>query len=264
MIRDLWRQEVIKLLSLRFPYLLFALVLALQLTRMLASAFTVPETALDVLSAPELWAQGAAWGLRFSVYTLLVLGAMGFSREFSLGTAKTVLVLPIARWHWVMAKLGLLVALALAMLMASVLLSALVVAFTLGWQPVVREGLVIVSLGTIWTQLSLAVGLTGVFLLPVCAFALLVGFSFHSSGAAVGTAILAGLVLETLSGLFDLGRVIFLFHLYRPFDAIRKMGKGLPYQWDSIIAWGLPVCTVSFLILLGLLVWWMDRKDITG
>jgi ABC-type transport system involved in multi-copper enzyme maturation permease subunit len=261
---ELWRQEMIKLFSQRYPYLLLGLVLAVQAARILSLYLTPPETTLDQVSAPQLWADGMAWALRLLVYLLLVLGAMAFSREFSLGTAKTVLVLPLSRRRWFAAKLLLVLGVAWAALVLSALLGAALVAFTTGWGPVVREGLAIHSAGEVGEAVVWAVALTAVLIVPLCAFSLWIGLFFASSGAAVGVAVLSGTVLELLAGTVGWGRFLFLAQLHRPVELVGRLGRGLPFRWEPLLGEGIAVAAVSFLVFAGWGLLRLERMDING
>lgn len=263
MILTLCRQEAVKLLSHRYPFVLFGSVLVFQVARMLVSALNPPETTLDIVTGPQLWAQGMGVGLRFGTYLLLVFGAMGFSQEFSLGTVKTILVLPVRRWNWAAAKLLFLVLLALGMLLIMAAVGIAVVALTTGWNGVIREEIVLYGAGTVWRELSVALALTFVFMLPLCALSLLIGIHFTSSGAAVGTALLLGIGVEAAVGLSGHGRFIFLYHLHRPIGIIEKIGKGLPYQWESIIFWGLGSSLIAFALFSLWTALRLERMDIT-
>lgn len=264
MIWELTRQECIKLASHKYPYLLLAVVLAVQVVRMLVTAFTPPETTLAIVTGPQLWAQGVGMGLRFGVYVLLVLGAMGFSQEFAQGTVKTVLVLPVKRWEWVAAKLLFLVALALVLLAIILVVGWIIVAATLGWGDVVREGVVLYEESEVWRQMLAAAALTAVFLLPVCAFGQLIGTYFSSSGAAVGSALLLGIVVEAAVGLGAFGKYVFLFHLHRPVGIVEKLGKGLPFKWESLLTWGLGTCLITFVVFAAWQVLRIERMDVSG
>lgn len=264
MIRELTRQEFIKFFSHRYPYALVLLVLAAQLARMLTSVLAAPETTLDIVTGPQLWAQGVGMGLRFGVYLLLVIGAMAFSQEFAQGTVKTVLVLPVQRWQWISAKLIFLVLTAMALLALIGGLAALVVAVTLGWGDVLREGVVLYSGSEVLRQVLAATALTAVFLLPVCAFGQLIGIYFSSSGAAVGTALLVGIVLEAAAGLGGFGKYVFLYHLHRPVAVIEKLGKGLPFKWDAVVTWGLGACLITFVLLCAWQVARLERIDVAN
>lgn len=263
MIGELYRQELQRLLARRFAYVLVLLVVAAALARMVVLAQAEPASALEVPTAPQLWAEGMAWALRFSVFVLLVLGAMSFSQEFSLGTVKTVLVLPVRRGAWLAAKLGALVTVAWVLWLAVAGLGVLVAALTLGWGDVAREGFVMHEAAAVWRQVALAVALTAVLLVPLCVFALWLGLWFSSSGAAVGVAVLAGMVLEAVAGLFEAGRLVFLQHLHAPAAVVGRLGRGLPYQWEPVLTWGLGTAAGTCL-LFGLWAWWyLERRDIT-
>ncbi|HKI99505.1 MAG TPA: ABC transporter permease [bacterium] len=264
MIRELMRQEGLKLVTQRYPYLLLVALLGLQMARMLALALTPPQTVLDVVSAPQLWADGMAWALRLLVFIVLVQGAMAFAQEFALGTAKTVLVLPVRRRDWCLAKLAALVLLAWGLLAVAALLGAGIVALTLGWGDVVREGLVLRSRAEYAPALLLGLALTALQLLPLCAFALLVGLFFTNSGAAVGVAVLLGVLLESAAGLFGSGRYVFLYHLHRPLALLEQLGKGLPFSWHDALTQGLAVALAWF-VVLGAAAWLhLERMDIPG
>ena len=264
MIRELMRQEALKLVAQRYPYLLLAALLALQVLRMLTLAFTPPETALDVVSAPQLWADGMAWSVRLLVFVVLVQGAMAFAQEFALGTAKTILVLPVRRRDWCLAKLAALVLLAWALLALLALLGAGLVAATLGWSDLVREGIVLRPLVEYWRDLLLGLALSAVQLLPLCAFALLVGLFFTNAGAAVGVAVLLGMALESAGGLLRAGHLVFLYHLHRPLELLDKLGKGVPFNWDEALHEGLAVALAWF-VVLGAAAWLrLERMDISS
>ena len=264
MIFELCRQEAIKLFSNRYPYLLLGIIFAVQAAYMIAHAASPPETTLDELTAPQLWADGAAVALRLELFIVLVLGAMGFSQEFAQGTVKTVLTLPIRRVQWVAAKLLSLALLSWAILLVFSLLGIAIVAFALGWGDVTRSGVLLYHQSEVWKSLLAAVGLTAIFLLPVCAFALLVSAFFSSSGAAVGVALVLAIVLEFGLGLLDRSaKFVFLHHLQVPVSTLGKMGKGLPFDWSDTLTWGVPVTLISTAVLAGWLAVRMERMDIT-
>ena len=264
MIRELCRQEAIKLFSNRYPYLLLGIVLLVQAVYTIAKALKPPETTLDVVTAPQLWADGLGVAMRLGLFVILVLGAMGFSQEFAQGTVKTVLILPIRRYEWVAAKLLSLTALAWALLFTCALLGIAIVALALGWGDVQRSGVTLYTAGQVWGQVLAATGLTALLLLPVCAFALLVSVFFGSSGAAVGVALVLAIVLEFGVGLLEnSARLIFLHHLSVPIALIAKMGKGLPFEWEETLVWGLPVAAVTCALCAGTLVARLERMDIT-
>jgi len=264
MIAELFRHEAVTLLRQRFPYLLLALVLGVPVLRVVAGALTPPETALDVVTAPQLWAEGMAWGVRLAAYVLTVLGAMSLSQEFGNGTARMVLMQPVARWQWLTAKLMFLLAWAVALLLLAAVLSALSVALTVGWGAVVREGVVLHGVATVWSAVVGALGLTAVALLPLCAFALLVGIHFTSSGAAVGVALLLAVVLEAAANLGSAGTYVFFRWLYAPLGVVERLGKGLAYDWQPLWLEGLPVVLITFVVLGAWLLWRMQRMDITA
>ena len=264
MILELCRQEAVKLFSQRFIYVLMALVLAVQGGRMIVSALTPPETSLDIVTGVQLWAEGMSLGLRFEAYLLLVLGAMSLSREFSLGTVKTMLVLPIRRWQWATAKLGFLVLFAWSLLLLLTVLALTIVMLTIGLGDVVREEVVLYPAAVVWQNILLSSGLTMVFVLPVCAFALLIGLYFTSSGAAVGVSLLFGIVIEALVGLAGYGKYVFLYHLFRPYQQLQKLGKGLPFQWDDLLAWGLGTTLLTFAVFALWSIVRLERMDITS
>src|SRR5689334_22169981 len=147
MIRELTRQELVKLLTQRFPYFLVAVVLLLQLASMLVAALSPPASSLDVVTGVQLWADGALIGLRLTSFVVLILGAMSFSQELALGTAKTLLVLPITRRQWVIGKLLALTLVGSTLVLLVALIGAVVTAFTAGWGTVVRDGVTLYTTG---------------------------------------------------------------------------------------------------------------------
>ena len=262
MLSELIRQEVIKLFTRRYVYLLLALPPVLLAARLLAMHLSPPETTMDVPTSLQFWAEAMMWGLRLSGYVLLVLGAMSFSQEFSLGTVKAVLTLPVSRSGWYAAKGATLLGVAWLLLAVNALLAWGLTWLLVGWQGVTREGLVLLSGGQAFAQAALALGLTALLLAPLCAFALWLGLYFSSSGAAVGVAVLAGTVGELAAGLFGAGRYLFLSQLYRPLEVVERMGRGLSGRWEQVWLWGLAVGVVSLLVF-GLWGWRrFERLDI--
>jgi ABC-type transport system involved in multi-copper enzyme maturation permease subunit len=262
---ELIRQEAIKLFSQRFPWFLTGLVLLLQAASMLVTALRPPESSLDVLTGAQLWADGAGLGLRLLVFLVLVLGAMSFSREFSLGTAKTMLVLPITRIQWAIAKVWCLFLIAAGLVLLVALLGAVIAAITLGWGAVVREGVMLYPADQVAGQTFLAVVLTVLLILPLCAVSLLIGLYFSSSGAAVGMAVILGVVLEAGVNLMDsIARYVFFHHLSRPFTLIGRLGRGMPLQWEPVLTWGLGTALVSFFVFIAWLMLRLEYMDIRG
>lgn len=263
MIRELCRQEFVRLFAQRYIYLVLVVMVLMQALRMATLASATAESTLDVISAPQLWAEGLGWGLRVLVFLILIVGAMGFSQEFSLGTAKTMLVLPLTRRAWFVSKLLFLLGLAWAALLLLAGLGLIIAATTLGWSDVAREGYVIYAASALWDDLALAVLLTAAFLAPLCALALLVGLHFNNAGAAVGVAVLLGIVLEAVGSLAEWGRFLFTHHLTRPAAVVGKMGRGLAYQWAPLLETGLPVALITFALLSLWALVRLERMDIT-
>lgn len=261
---ELVRQEAVKLFSQRFGYVLLALVVLSQAGRMIGLALAPAETALDVLTPPQLWAEGALLGLRFASYVVLILGAIGFSQEFALGTVKTMLVLPLQRWQWALGKLLFLSAMGAGLVLVVVLLSTVLTAATTGLGGVMREGLELYAPGAIWRAMLVATLLTMVLILPLGAMALLIGLYFSASGAAVGVAIVLGIVLEIAANLLPWQQAFFLSHLYAPFGLLLRMGKGMPFQWDALLTWGLGSALAGLAILGGWIIIKVQRMDVTA
>ena len=72
-----------------------------------------------------------------------------------------------------------------------------------------------------------------------------------------------GIVLESVSGLLDAGRYVFLFHLHRPVALVGKLGRGLPFTWETELTLGLAT-TLTWFALLMLWGWIrLVRMDIT-
>ena len=67
MIWELCRQEGIKLFTQKYPYFLLGLILVVQAGVMIFTATTPPETTLDVVTGPQLFAKGAGWGFLTSL-----------------------------------------------------------------------------------------------------------------------------------------------------------------------------------------------------
>ena len=262
MIRALLRLEAAGLFTQRFAWVLLASLVGLQVARMLLGGMATPETSMDVVAAPGLWATGVGWSLRLLYFVLLILGAMGFSREFSLGTAKTILVMPLHRWQWYFAKLLFQALLAWGWLMLSALIGWLVAWLIAGEFSVVREGLTLATTMQVLAAQAAALALTGLMLLPLCALALLIGLFFHNSGAAVGAAVLCGLGLEAFTALWSGGKWLMVQYIFEPVRLVERMGRGIPYQWDNLLLWGLPLA-LGWLLLLGALgVARLERMDI--
>ena len=265
MIGELTRQEGVKLFTQRFPYFLIAIVLALEAASMLIAALRPPASSLDVVTGAQLWADGAGVGLRLTTFVVLIIGAMSFSRELSLGTAKTMLVLPVTRTQWALGKLLALLLLAAALVVLVALLGFVITVATTGWGAVVREGVMLYSGAEVTRHAAAAIGITVLLMLPLCTVSLLIGLHFSSSGAAVGVAVILGVVLEAVVNLMDsAARYIFYFHLPRPFALVSRLGRGMPFQWEPILTWGLGVALASFLVFGAWLLLKLERMDIRG
>ena len=80
----------------------------------------------------------------------------------------------------------------------------------------------------------------------------------------MGVALLFAIVIEAVVGLTGFGKYAFLYHLYRPFQLLEKMGKGLPFQWDTLLTWGVGTALVSFVAFTAWLIVRLERMDITA
>lgn len=260
MIWELIRQEWVKLFSNRYIYALLALVLASVVVSILTSVFSPPASGMA--SPPQLWADGAGLGHRLGVFLILVVGAMGFSQEFSQGTAKTMLVLPLHRWQWALAKVLFLISFSLGLVLFISALAWVVVALASGWGVVMREGMQIATSAQVWEGLGLAVLLSSVFMLPVGIFALMVGLHFSSSGAAVGTTLLSAILIESVVRLGNTGKILFFFHLSRPFEGMERLGKGVSFDWAEMASTGLVSALLGFSVCSIYLFWRFSKMDI--
>ena len=262
---ELVRQEVFKLASQRFVYGLIAIVAILEIIMAVVTARAPAESSLDVINASGVFATGAEAGLRGAIYVLLVIGAMSLSREFSLGTAKTFLVLPVRRIDWLVAKLIALTLLGVGLVALVFALGAVVAAIDPGWGAIQQDGIVMVSGHLQLRRIAVAAAFTGLLMLPVSAFAFTLGLHFTSSGAAVGVAVLLGLILDAAGNLSDTaGRYDFLAWVGRPLGQIERMSKGLPCSWGTIGTWGLGLAAVSSAVLVAWTLWRFERMDIPG
>ena len=260
---ELLRQELLKLATQRFVHVLLGVVAALETVTGIVSATSRPETSLDVANAAWVFATSAQAGVRGLLYVVMVISAMSVSREFSLGTAKTFLALPIKRRAWIGAKLLALAVLALAMILAIFALAAFIASIHPGWGAIRQEGVVLATPDIVLQSVLIAFGYTALLILPVCAFGLLVGLFFTSSGAAVGTAVLLGLALDAAAGLIDpLSRYVFLAWVPRPLAQVERLAKGMPQDWGDIARWGLTVGALSLIAMAAATLYRFERMDI--
>jgi hypothetical protein len=142
---------------------------------------------------------------------------------------------------------------------------AIVTGLTAGWGAVVREGVTLYTGAQVAQHVLFAVGLTVVLLIPLCVASLLIGLHFSSSGSAVGVAVILGVILEAAVNLVDAAsRYVFFYHLSRPFALVSRLGRGMPFQWEPVLTWGLGVALVSFFVFAGWLLVHLERMDIRG
>jgi hypothetical protein len=129
----------------------------------------------------------------------------------------------------------------------------------------VREGVRVYTAGQVARHVVAAVGMTALLMAPLCAFSLLIGLHFSSSGAAVGVAVILGVILEAAVNLVDVAaRYVFFYYLARPLAIVGRLGRGMPYQWEPVLTWGLGVGAVSFAVFTVWLLVRLDRMDVGG
>lgn len=264
MIWELFRQELVKFRAQRYLYILFGAIPIILLGRLTLSATSRAETTLDVVNGPQLWGEAMSWGVRYLALLLLAVGSMSFSTELGQGTAKTWLMQPVSRMSWLAAKFLVLVALAWTTLLFCAILAWACATFWVGWGAIVLEGKEIYSAGQVFRGIGAALLLSGLFLLPACAYALLVGSYFHNSGAAVAVTFTLAVALEFLSQIGETGHYLFVYHLPRPLNLFTKLSKGLHFSWREAMEMGIPVALSSCAILYLWLAWRWKRLDITS
>jgi len=262
MIFTLMKQEAVKLFTKSFVPLLFGLVTVLEAGVMIFNASNVKVSTLEAVTAPQMLGEGLTIGIRFGAWVVLIIAAMAFSQESSDGTIKTMLVMPIERYQWLVAKIAFLSVLAMLLVFSLSLVGIVVVAFFQGWGPVVRDGIEIFDAGLVWSMVFKMIGLTALFMLPVAGLGLMIGSFFKSSGPAVGVTMVTWLMLTTVGEMLP-AKFVFSVYLEKPADLLVKLGKGLPFVWQSLATWGLGVALVSFCAFVFLVGFRFHNMDIT-
>jgi ABC-2 type transport system permease protein len=215
----------------------------------------------------------ARWGFEIAGLLVLLHAATAIAGEATAGTLKLVLVRPVGRGRFLLAKLVLLVAL--------VLLAALVVtgaAWLLGlglggYGDVLEEGLgggsiVRMEAARMGTKPHVAVALSTLCLLGFAALGLALSTVTNSSTTAVMVAVLVYLpmltVLPYLAPDAALGDLVFVRHATRYLERAADFARGFDERWDAeYVRPGLVVPAANVLVLLAAALTIFHRKDIS-
>ena len=164
----------------------------------------VPGVSLSTNAFPP-FVCGIAVGTGAAALLLLVYGSLSIAAERDSGTMRAALVRPVSRAAWVLGKVCVGLALALAAMPAVVLASAFAAAALYDFGPVVEQGYVIATSGAVLREVWRGLSSRTLGVLAVFAFGVLVSSLARSPGQAVAVAMLGFLLFDSMKGLLGRG-----------------------------------------------------------
>ena len=285
---SLTRLEWYKLRHRRMPWILLALtVLLVQVAFWVSYALfrggqmTVSEGGesgnvtvstndqfLELFAFPTSLTNGLIVAHGFGGILLMILAASLIGSEYGWGTLRTVLTKGTGRWPLLTAKLLLLAALSVALLVvatASVAVGSAIALATLdaNW----------VSSSADWSGLGIGFGKAIYGMLPYVALAVFAAVLTSSSGAAIGISLgyyFAESILVGVLARFDWFERVAIFILGHAVSGWMQTPVGVSFQSSGTSA-GLPDASQAFLVLLGYVVvlsgaafWLFQRREVAG
>ncbi len=223
---------------------------------------------LELFAFPTSLTNGLIVAHGFGGILLMILAASLMGSEYGWGTLRTVLTKGTGRWPLLTAKLLLLAALSVGVLIvatASVAVSSAIALATLdaGW----------VSSSADWPGLGIGFGKAIYGMLPYVALAVFAAVVTSSSGAAIGISLgyyVAESILVGVLAQFDWFERVAVFVLGRAVSGWVQTEGGVSFQSSGTTA-GLPDASQAFLVLLAYIVvltgaalWLFQRREVAG
>ena len=248
--------EILKLSSQPFLYVALSLLLLFIPGFELLTAIVSgqKETAWKSLNSVQLFAYGFKPGLKIATYVLLIFSSMMFAGEFDRGTIKNLLMRPITRLEFFIAKCVTITGLAVLLFGFAFYVSA-VVALLRGdvgpiWHDsqyyIHRDGDVILGFARKAILMSFLAFLTAGFM------GILVSNLTESSGYSVAIALVAFLVSDLATGmLIDRAKEkLFMYYPSYAIDKLTQFGEGDTTRWAPNIDEQMLYLTVPALYII--------------
>jgi len=201
-------------------------------------------------------------GLQIYWLVILVVSSMILSEEITSGTAKLILVRNVKRRDLIVGKF-----LALVTLSSTFLFFlhgiGLLLGYFLGGLSAVKEGeYLLFSAADLLRCYGWGMALTIPPMISLIAFGMLASTAVRGSGGAVGMAVVGYFLLQILSQVKALHKIIFIRYLFLPVDNMSRLIDGIYVDWSRHFQWNLAASTITVLLLIGSAVIIFQRKDL--
>jgi ABC-type transport system involved in multi-copper enzyme maturation permease subunit len=275
------RAEARRLIRQTFPYV--GILGVLVATAVTAHNECREESALAT-SGFEKFAEAARTGFSFGGFFLVLLGVLSLSAEMSAGTLRALLLRPVRRLDILVAKAIVLAIVAVIVALAVVVLAKFWVGSAHGFLDVVWKpspdlpDKVMISAREL-SGFSTRLLLVSVPALIACPLVgILIATLIETTGAAVATSAVVGLVLKILVGSNDvlstMGAVrswqelVFATYLELPVFWLSQLGRGIETQRTAVEGLGalsapvlVPLASAVLILVAAAAI--LERKDVT-
>jgi ABC-2 type transport system permease protein len=195
---------------------------------------------------------------------LTIFSSLLIAEENSSGTLRMVLVSPLRRSEFFLAKV-----LAGLLYMAALTGAAMALTLVLGHLRF-RGGAVSDSAGVIYGRGEVLRNLSAAFFLSwlpasaaVC-YGVLISTLARKSSQAVGAAVGTLFLIETIKHVLGISPYVFTTHLGTPWAIFGEMAQGVGYEWFPEAWQVILVPSISGAVFLGLAAWVFLRRDFNG
>ncbi|MBI4558503.1 MAG: ABC transporter permease [Candidatus Hydrogenedentes bacterium] len=252
--------EIAKAARLKFAYVGLGLVLAAML-----SVLWIRPIARDGVSDYGFISYATPMALNLLGLLLIqIYCANLIASETTAGTIRTILVRPIRRWEWLIAKLlaGMVYAVALSGMVSIVcwglvLLRGDAMGVNLG-------GEVIYSAREMALTYALAWGLDLLPQFAAVAFAVMIASLTRSTVSAIGGAIGLSVVMDIVKHPLGIDDYWFSTYLESPWRAFQDSCDGLPATWFPMTAYCITTSLVALVVFASIATYALSRRDLTA
>jgi len=192
---------------------------------------------------------------------ILIFGALLVSSETSGGTLQMILVNPVSRLEFLVAKLttGWFFSILLAL---SMVLPALVIGgIKFGYGNYAEEGLTLFTQSQIFTAILLCFLLLSIVLLAFVSYSLLISVLMPNIGYSIGLSVGSILFLDLLKDRLKISPFLFQSYVETPFELVKSLTEGFAIAWkpDIYLCIGVPFAWSVVCFVAAFLVF--SRKD---
>jgi ABC-type transport system involved in multi-copper enzyme maturation permease subunit len=264
MIGRIWtayKVEVSKALQLKFTFIGPVLVALGVVVTILAGA-EVGDVLFDTEngegSAAYAFIGASTWALNLlGLLLLLCYSASLVSSELSSGTIRTVLVRPILRHEFLVAKLMMGVTYALLIVVAFAVPAWTLVMVKSGFAGISIGGADLYTSRDMYVTFLIALGVGLVSQMAAVAFAVMISTLTRNSGAAIGTTLGIWIAMDTLKYPLRIAPFLFSSYMEMPWQVFGDRTNGLVAAWTpdiykslgSSCVWTLLFVVVAILVL---------------